>query len=83
MAKPNVVIVGGGMITHDQILPSLYHIQRDGRLGDIHVSARYGRTLQTLAKASTLKEAFPGQSFTAHPPWIRIPTNCIQTFIKK
>ena len=28
MAKPQVLIVGGGMITHDQILPTLYHMQQ-------------------------------------------------------
>jgi predicted dehydrogenase len=67
MTKPEVIVVGGGMITHDQILPSLYQMQRNDLLGDIHISARYGRTLKTLADASTLKEAFPGQWFIAHP----------------
>ena len=33
--KPDVLIVGGGMITHDQILPSLYHLQRLGVIGEI------------------------------------------------
>ena len=27
-----VTVVGGGMITHDQILPSLYHMQRQGQI---------------------------------------------------
>lgn len=26
-----VTIIGGGMITHDQLMPSLYHMQRLGR----------------------------------------------------
>ena len=30
-----VLIVGGGMITHDQILPSIYHLQRLGAIGPI------------------------------------------------
>ena len=34
-ARPQVLIVGGGMITHDQLLPSLYHLQRKGRVGEI------------------------------------------------
>ena len=34
-----VVIVGGGMITHDQILPSIYHLQRLGLVGAIRVCA--------------------------------------------
>ena len=28
--KPTVCVVGGGMITQVQILPSLYHLQRLG-----------------------------------------------------
>ena len=26
-------LIGGGMIAHDQLLPSLYQLQRLGRLG--------------------------------------------------
>ena len=37
--KPQVTVVGGGMITHDQILPSLYQLQRVGRIGDVTVCA--------------------------------------------
>ena len=33
--KLEVAIVGGGMITHDQILPSIYHLQRMGCVGGI------------------------------------------------
>lgn len=28
--KIDITIVGGGMITYDLILPSLYHLQRTG-----------------------------------------------------
>ena len=41
MTKPvDVTIVGGGMITHDQILPSIYHLQRTGRGRRDRASAR-------------------------------------------
>ena len=30
---PQVTVVGGGMITQIQILPSLYHLQRVGAIG--------------------------------------------------
>ena len=30
-----VTLIGGGMIAHDQILPSFYHLQRAGRIGGI------------------------------------------------
>lgn len=66
--KPEVVIVGGGMITHDQILPSLYHLQRSGAVGPIEISALSSGPLRTLAASGQLAEAFPGQGFQAFPP---------------
>ncbi|MGH9660236.1 MAG: Gfo/Idh/MocA family protein, partial [Bryobacteraceae bacterium] len=65
--KPAILIVGGGMITHDQLLPSIYHMQRDGRVGPIAVCASRPRTVAALAEAATLRRAFPGQSFRALP----------------
>ena len=37
--KPQVTIVGGGMITQIQILPSIYQLQRMGVVGDISICA--------------------------------------------
>lgn len=65
--KPEVCIIGGGMITEVQILPSVYHLQRQGVLGKITICARTSGTLQKLAKSQALKEAFPSQSFNAFP----------------
>ncbi len=62
-----VVLVGGGMITHDQILPSLYHLQRLGAVGPITVCALNAAPLRTLAEAQGLRDAFPGQRFRAVP----------------
>jgi len=62
-----VSIVGGGMITHDQILPSLYHLRRLGAVGPIDVTARHSRPLRELAEAESLKTAFPGETFDAYP----------------
>jgi D-galacturonate reductase len=67
MSKPQVCIVGGGMITQVQILPSFYQLQRLGIVGDIHVCALNSEPLKTLANDPALNEAFPGQSFAAHP----------------
>lgn len=40
MARPiDVTIVGGGMITYDQLLPSIYHLQRIGVVGGIDICA--------------------------------------------
>ena len=66
-AKPQVCIVGGGMITQVQILPSLYQLQRLGVVGDIHVCALNSAPLRTLAQDPDLAKAFPGQSFTPYP----------------
>ena len=67
MAKPSVCIVGGGMITQVQILPSFYQLQRLGLVGEIHVCALDSGPLRTLANDAGLKQAFPSQSFVAHP----------------
>ncbi len=67
-AQPiDVVIVGGGMITHDQILPSIYQLQRRGEVGRIRVCALNSAPLKELANSPRLTEAFPGQSFEAFP----------------
>ena len=59
-----VTLIGGGMIAHDQILPSFYHLQRAGRIGGISVCDRREDNLKRLAAAPSLVRAFPGQSFT-------------------
>jgi predicted dehydrogenase len=59
-----VLLLGGGMIAHDQILPSLYQMQRRGRVGDIAVCARRAETLRRLAEAPGILRAFPGHQFS-------------------
>ena len=66
MSKPKVAIIGGGMITQVQILPSIYHLQRQGIVGDISICALNVQPLKNLTENKNLK-AFPGQSFTAYP----------------
>ncbi len=60
-------VIGAGMIVHDQLLPSLYHLRRLGFIGGIDVCARSARSVRALAEAPALKTAFPGQSFRAWP----------------
>ena len=62
--KPVVAVIGGGMITHDQILPSLYQLQRAGVVGEIRVNARGADKLDALESSETIRTAFPGCSFT-------------------
>jgi predicted dehydrogenase len=66
--KPiDVTIVGGGMITNDLILPSIYHLQRTGVVGDIRVCALNTPPLKALKENPDLRQAFPGQGFTPYP----------------
>ena len=62
-----VAAIGGGMIMQDQILPSLYQLQRLGRVGAISVCARHASTLEALAAHPPIVEAFRSHSFEAHP----------------
>lgn len=66
--KPiDVTIIGGGMITHDLLLPSVYHLQRTGAVGRISVCALNTAPLRELQQSRELQAAFPGQEFTAYP----------------
>ena len=50
--KPiDVTIVGGGMITHDLILPSIYQLQRTGVVGKISICALNTPPLKTLKES--------------------------------
>jgi D-galacturonate reductase len=60
-----VTIIGGGMITHDELLPSFYQLQRLGLVDAITVCARHEDTLSVLAASETIRQAFPAQSFHA------------------
>ncbi|HEY3297668.1 MAG TPA: Gfo/Idh/MocA family oxidoreductase, partial [Armatimonadota bacterium] len=63
----DVTIVGGGMITNDLLLPSIYHLQRTGVVGEINVSALNNQPLKALKDNEEIREAFPGQDFNAYP----------------
>jgi D-galacturonate reductase len=62
-----VTMIGGGMIAHDQLLPSLYQLQRLGQIGEITVCAQRATTLAALATNDTIRKAFPRQSFRTTP----------------
>jgi len=64
---PHAVIVGGGMITHDQLLPSLFQLVRQGDIGDIAVCGLTGRVVTSLAQAEAIRRAFPDQRFRPYP----------------
>lgn len=67
MSGQKTLVVGGGMITADLILPSLYQLQRRHLLAEITVCALSSGSLRTLAENEGIREAFPDSSFVAEP----------------
>src|SRR5450759_395373 len=67
MSALDLVIIGGGMITYDLLLPSVYHLQRMGYINDIKVCALDSAPLKALKNSKEILEAFPGQDFEAYP----------------
>ncbi len=65
--KIDVTIVGGGMITNDLLLPSIYHLQRTEIVGNINICALNNPPLKELRENKNFKEAFPGQDFIPYP----------------
>jgi predicted dehydrogenase len=63
----DITILGGGMIVHDQILPTLYHMQRLGKVGEIAVVATSTARLKDLVDDPDIQDGFSGHSFKAHP----------------
>jgi len=63
----DVTIIGGGMITYDLILPSIYQLQRSGLVGEISVCALNTPPLKALKENPDFHAAFPGQDFRARP----------------
>ncbi len=63
----DVLIIGGGMITNDLILPSVYQLQREGMAGPVKVCALNSPPLKALKDSAELKTNFPGHDFTACP----------------
>ncbi len=67
MKTLDVVIIGGGMITYDLLLPAVYHLQRTGYVNKIKICALDSVPLKALKNSKEIKEAFPGQDFEAFP----------------
>ncbi len=62
-----LTILGAGMIVYDQVLPSVYQLQRDGLVDQIRIVGSRTTRLRELADAR-FSAAFPGQNFEAFPP---------------
>jgi D-galacturonate reductase len=67
------LVVGGGMITADLLLPCLYHLQRLHAISEITVCSLGTGPLRALADNREIREAFPDSSFIAQPPFSEPP----------
>ncbi len=79
----DVTIVGGGMITNDLILPSVYHLQRMGVVGDINICSLNNPPLKALKENKEIQDAFPGQDFTAYPSLSELPDKNLPELYKE
>ncbi len=83
MTPIDACIVGGGMITNDLLLPSLYHLQRTGVIGRITVCALDNPPLRALKESRELQQAFPGQDFEPFPSLEESPNKKFPDLFKK
>ena len=60
-----VLLIGAGMIAHDQILPALLQMRREGTIGEVSVCSLRNRSVRDLAEAPAIRTAFPDVGFTA------------------
>ncbi len=59
--KLNVLLIGGGMISEEVVLPTVFQEQRDGRVGEVLIASRRAKTIQHL------REVFPNRTFRGFP----------------
>lgn len=60
---PAVLLIGAGMIAHDQILPALLQMRRESVIGEVSVCSQRNRSVRALAEAPALRRAFPDVAF--------------------
>ncbi|MGI6208228.1 MAG: Gfo/Idh/MocA family protein [Anaerolineae bacterium] len=59
--KLNVLLIGGGMISEEVVLPTVFQEQREGRVGDVLIASRRASTIKHL------REVFPDRTFRGYP----------------
>ncbi len=58
-----VLLIGAGMIAHDQVLPALLQMRREGTIGEVSVCSRRASSTRALGKSLAIRRAFPDTSF--------------------
>jgi len=59
--KLPVLVVGGGMISQEVILPTLFQERRRGKVGEVLVASRRAETI------SAIQKLFPNEAFRGYP----------------
>ncbi len=59
--KLDALVIGGGMISRDVIIPTLIQERRRGIIGDILIAARRGATIEQC------RRSFPGEKLIGYP----------------
>ncbi|RKY31529.1 MAG: hypothetical protein DRP67_02465 [Candidatus Omnitrophota bacterium] len=67
MKKANILIIGGGMITQEVILPTIFQERRKGKIDQIFVATRRKSTIEKLRKI------FPEEEFKGFPEKAKDP----------
>jgi len=76
-----VIVDGGNWITHDQILPSCIIAAFWATSATSYLCAQLGRRCASWRRAPSYRpNAFPGQTFQAHPALDEPRTPCTPTF---
>ncbi|MGQ9554014.1 MAG: Gfo/Idh/MocA family protein [Anaerolineae bacterium] len=65
--KLNILLIGGGMISEEVILPTVFQEQRQGRVGEVAVASRRASTIKHL------RDIFPGKRFAGYPDPDHVP----------
>ena len=60
-----VLLIGAGMIAHDQILPALLQMRREGAIGEVTVCSQRNSSVVALTEAPAIRRAFPDVEFRA------------------
>jgi predicted dehydrogenase len=79
----DVTIIGGGMFTTDVVLPTVYHLQRTGMVGQVTVCALTAGVLRALKENPDIRAAFPGQDFIARPDLSEPPDRAFPDIYKE
>lgn len=61
LTKLNILVIGGGMISEEVVLPTVFQERRDGRIGEVSIASRRAKTLKHL------QGFFPTETFRSYP----------------